>query len=150
MNIKKYFSNLFCLHEKLEFVANIYGDQINIHHGKRSVWKCKSCGKLIYKDKLYYRDSLSEFLNKLSEQYYTNLQNKWEQEHKQTFDKITNQMCEAASNGKWSIDYVISFNENDWYKFKKYWDKQKIRIVDVEVSNPDVEIKLYKFKFVWT
>ena len=141
---------LFCDHTFLTFVRNIYGDEINQHNGKRSIWKCKSCGKLIYKDKLYYGEGLSKFLNELSEQYYINLQNKWELDHKQMFDDITEQMYKAASNGKWSIDYVISFNEDDWYRFEKYWTKQNIRIVDIEVSNCNVEIKLYKFRFVWS
>lgn len=140
----------FCNHEYLEFIRNIYGDEINVRNGKRSEWKCKYCGKLIYKDKLYYGEGLSKFLNELSEQYYINLQNKWELDHKQMFDDITKQMYKAASNGKWSIDYVISFNGDDWYRFEKYWTKQNIRIVDIEVSNCDVEIKLYKFRFVWS
>jgi hypothetical protein len=48
MNILK---RLFCKHE-FEWQHNIYGDEINYCGGKRSIWKCKKCGKTQYRDKL--------------------------------------------------------------------------------------------------
>lgn len=38
---------LFCRHTYL-FVRNIYGDEIIEYGWKRSVWRCKECGKYRY------------------------------------------------------------------------------------------------------
>lgn len=43
---------IFCRHE-LEFVRNIYGDEINLVGGRRSWWRCKKCGRWIAKSPLY-------------------------------------------------------------------------------------------------
>ena len=43
MKIKQF----FCKHNNIEFVRNIYGDEINTANA-RSVWKCKYCGKILY------------------------------------------------------------------------------------------------------
>lgn len=48
MNILK---RLFCKHE-FEWQRNIYGDEIHYCGGKRSIWKCKKCGKIQYRGKL--------------------------------------------------------------------------------------------------
>lgn len=47
----KIIKRFFCKHNNIEFVRNIYGDEIN-YANARSVWKCKYCGKILYKDKL--------------------------------------------------------------------------------------------------
>lgn len=42
---------LFCKHNNIEFVRNIYGDEINkisTSHIYRSAWRCKYCGKILY------------------------------------------------------------------------------------------------------
>lgn len=44
---------LFCKHEWVH-TSNIYGDMIRYTGWKRSVWKCKKCGKIKYKENLYY------------------------------------------------------------------------------------------------
>jgi hypothetical protein len=38
---------LFCRHQAVAFVRNIYGDEINEWGGKRSIWKCKRCGAAV-------------------------------------------------------------------------------------------------------
>lgn len=40
---------LFCKHldKPLEFVQNITADETGMAVGKRSVWRCKDCGKII-------------------------------------------------------------------------------------------------------
>lgn len=51
----KTLKKIFCKHENLEFIRNIYGDEINrvsLKHIYRSIWKCKDCGKIVYKGKL--------------------------------------------------------------------------------------------------
>lgn len=51
----KTLKKMFCKHENLEFIRNIYGDEINrisLKHIYRSIWQCKDCGKIVYKGKL--------------------------------------------------------------------------------------------------
>lgn len=43
MKIKQF----FCKHNNIEFIRNIYGDEIN-YVNARSVWRCKYCGKILY------------------------------------------------------------------------------------------------------
>lgn len=43
---------LACKHE-WEFVRNIYGDEINLYGGRRSVWRCGRCGKAKLSKSLY-------------------------------------------------------------------------------------------------
>lgn len=52
-----FFKRLFCRHD-LEFVRNIYGDEIIEWGWKRSIWKCKHCGKIAPKDSLHERPNL--------------------------------------------------------------------------------------------
>lgn len=43
--------HFFCKHNNIEFVRNIYGDEINkisTSHIYRSAWRCKYCGKILY------------------------------------------------------------------------------------------------------
>ena len=44
----KIIKQLFCKHNNIEFIRNIYGDEIN-YANTRSVWKCKYCGKILYR-----------------------------------------------------------------------------------------------------
>lgn len=45
-----------CKHKSIEFIRNVYGDEINVLSSDRmivrSIWKCKNCGKIIYKGRL--------------------------------------------------------------------------------------------------
>lgn len=45
---KKWFKQLICSHEDLVFVRNIHGEEIIVSGFYRSIYKCKSCGKVIY------------------------------------------------------------------------------------------------------
>ncbi len=47
-----FFKQLFCRHG-LEFVRNIYGDEIIERGWKRSLWKCTKCGTVVAKDELH-------------------------------------------------------------------------------------------------
>jgi ribosomal protein L37AE/L43A len=48
----RFLKRLFCRHD-LEFVRNIYGDEIIERGWKRSLWKCKTCGAVVAKDELH-------------------------------------------------------------------------------------------------
>jgi hypothetical protein len=43
---------LLCSHPRIDFVRNIYGDEIILRGMKRSEWKCAKCGALILRDEL--------------------------------------------------------------------------------------------------
>ena len=51
-NIKMMLKRFTCKHTNQTFVRNIYGDEINWAGGKRSIWKCNDCGKIIFNDEL--------------------------------------------------------------------------------------------------
>jgi hypothetical protein len=46
--------NWLCDHKgwALMFIRNVHGDEINLMNGKRSVWECSHCHRLVYKDYL--------------------------------------------------------------------------------------------------
>lgn len=93
--------------------------------------------------------NLQKRLDRLSTNYYLNEQLKWEQEHKADLNGLIFAMENAASNGKYSMTAKVCYNDDDWYRFKKYWDKQHILIKDVEVNDSTVDIKSYLFRFSW-
>ena len=43
---------LLCSHPRIDFVRNIYGDEIILRGMKRSEWKCAKCGALVFRDEL--------------------------------------------------------------------------------------------------
>lgn len=49
---------LLCHHE-YEFYENIYGDQINLAGGKRSLWRCRKCGWMKAKRELVVNNDTS-------------------------------------------------------------------------------------------
>lgn len=54
---RKWAKQLTCDHE-FEFDRNFYGDQIN-YFNARSLWKCKKCGKLDYRDQLHQEENIN-------------------------------------------------------------------------------------------
>ena len=52
------FKRLFCKHE-YEFVRNIHGDEINWCGGYRSLWRCKKCNKLQWRESLYKEENIN-------------------------------------------------------------------------------------------
>lgn len=113
--------------------------------------------KLIHKIRSSHKDhnkdstceNLQKRLDRLSTNYYINEQLKWEQEHKADLDGFIFAMENAASHGKYSITAKVSYSDDDWYRFKKYWDKQHILIKDVEVNDSAIDTKSYLFRFSW-
>ena len=55
--VLNHFKRLFC-HHKYKFIRNIYGDEININNGKRSLWECTKCQKYKTREKLYVMPTL--------------------------------------------------------------------------------------------
>lgn len=52
--LSAWLKTLFCTHENLSHVRNIYGDQVNYSGGYRSVWECDKCHKTIYRRTLKF------------------------------------------------------------------------------------------------
>ena len=48
----EFIKRLFCRHYKVEFVRNVYGDQIN-YFNCRSFWKCVKCGEYVKSQQLH-------------------------------------------------------------------------------------------------
>lgn len=47
MIIVEFIRALFCRRrDDAEFVCNLYGDAINVHGGKRSLWQCRRCARI--------------------------------------------------------------------------------------------------------
>ena len=54
---------ILCKHKYIEFIRNVYGDEINQLSGKnivRSIWRCKKCRRIIYKGNLYMENDKEE------------------------------------------------------------------------------------------
>lgn len=52
--LREWLARTSCSHAAgFEFVRNLYGDQINEWGGKRSVWRCRSCGRVQARDQLH-------------------------------------------------------------------------------------------------
>lgn len=49
----RYLKSLFCRHRNLLFMRNIYGDEIFLAGGRRSIHLCRDCGSSVYRRELY-------------------------------------------------------------------------------------------------
>ena len=45
--MKQFLKRLFCRHQALAWVRNIYGDEIIERGYNRSLWRCKRCGAIV-------------------------------------------------------------------------------------------------------
>jgi len=46
--MRDFFKRLFCRQQRVvSFVRNVYGDEINVLGGCRSLWRCKRCGAVL-------------------------------------------------------------------------------------------------------
>lgn len=63
---------LLCNHieHHLEFIRNIHGDEIYLAGGKRSIWRCTNCGKIILRNSLFYPGEVSDGYHTFNELYH--------------------------------------------------------------------------------
>ncbi len=63
---------LFCKHldKPLEFVQNITADETGMAGGKRSVWRCKDCGKIILRSTPFVQGKVSDGYHTFDELYH--------------------------------------------------------------------------------
>ena len=138
---------LFCKHE-YEFVRNIYGDEINWCGGKRSIWKCKKCGKLQYSSELnIVDDSFYQMLNWKYDKYYEDKFKAWQEENKESIKNIKNQMIKTAEQGKCWLDIVLFIDENK--SDRSYWEKlfDELGIKFDREDLPKDYIQIYKLTY---
>ena len=56
--VKRLFRLKKCEHD-WKFVRNIYGDEINHCGGYRSLWECRKCGRLQWRESLYQEENIN-------------------------------------------------------------------------------------------
>jgi len=137
-----------CNHE-YKFISNIYGDQINYYNGKRSIWKCKKCGKIEYRDELYHYNLCDE-LDKLCEKHYKNLYKKWCEEHSETLNKITKDCKERAYQGYYSLDIelIIDEEKNDKTYYERWFSENGLKF-DCNIDGHTFGLNKYVYHLRW-
>lgn len=142
-----FIKSLFCKHE-YEFVRNIHGDEINHMGGKRSIWKCKKCGKLQYRDELNPVGTLfCQLLNRIYDKYYDDKFRNWQEEKKSSIENIKNQMIKAAENGYNWLDIVLFIDDSK--SDLTYWEKtfEELGIEFTREDLPKEYVQIYKLKY---
>lgn len=150
MLVIDFIKSLFCKHE-YEFVRNIHGDEINYMGGKRSIWKCKKCGKIQYRDEL--EKSLQEKLYRNCYQYQEDKYKKWCELHKETLDNMTKTMVKKSNEGFYWADFVLLCEEkyNDRNYYEKWLDDNKLKFTYELYHQKEIcdEVNQYKFTIKW-
>ncbi len=142
----------FCKHE-YEFIRNIHGDEINWCGGYRSIWICKKCGNIQYRNELEL--SLIEKLQKNYKQYYENKYNNWCELHKDTLSNIINTMIDQSNLGYCWAEFILICNEKSCDKnyYIKWFENHKLHVdcTIYQQHEHDIcnEINQYKFTINW-
>ncbi len=141
-----------CEHE-YEFVRNIYGDEINLCGGYRSIWKCKKCGKIEYRKNLQ-KFSILQRLDNLYDEYYHNKYEEWQTLRADTLTKITTDMLEFAKRGECWYTIVLTCDEdvNDKNYYEKWFTENNLKIEKIELFNQKEKcskLNQYKFYIRW-
>ena len=141
-----------CEHE-YEFVRNIYGDEINLCGGYRSIWKCKKCGKIEYRKNLQ-TVSLLQRLDNLYDEYYHNKYEEWRTLRSDTLVNIANDMLEAAKRGEcwYTIVLICDEDTNDKNYYEKWFTENNLKIDKIELFNQKEKcskLNQYKFHIRW-
>lgn len=126
---------MFCKHldEPLIFVQNITGDEANMAKGKRSIWKCPKCGKIIYRSKPFDQDKVSDGFHTFEELY----------DHRAIlFSVICNLFSSRAWKSKFHYDgtmypgyFIVGIDTPEGqasyhYRIDPYWDYFNVKEVE--------------------
>lgn len=146
----KWIKRLFCKHE-YEFLCNIYGDEVIWCNWHRSVWRCKKCGALVYRDNLH-EFSMLQKLDNYYDEYYKNQYQEWQNLRNDILNEITDEMIKAAKCGKYWYDIIITCEEkfNDKNYFEKWFKENKLTVeIEEQTNNTNNINKKYKFYIRW-
>ena len=149
---RKILQNYCCDHD-WKFVANIYGDQINYCGGKRSIWKCKKCGKIKYRDDLYYDENqsykLCTELDKLYDECYDKRYKEWQLLRSETLNKMQADMRNLAFNGQCWYDIVLVCEEihNDRNYYEKWFTENKLKFEKKLIDSAELATDINRIEF---
>ena len=143
------FKRLFCKH-KYEFVRNIHGDEINWRGGKRSIWKCKKCGRTQYRNELYPKPLIYE-LKERCNQFYKNRYNEWLDMHKESCDNIIKGLLDTSNKGIYWFHIILVCNEetNDKYYYEKFIKSLGVEVEFESISKENTTIQRYNVHMRW-
>lgn len=149
--INKLFENI-CTHDFI-WLRNIYGDEINLHDGKRSIWCCSKCGKVEYRDELHFKPDKSfvNYLDRLYNIYYENRYKEWCKEHGDTLQCCINQMCERANSGlAWfEINILCDNDKNDKYYYEKFFEELGLKVKAYTDQKEYTKLTNVRFTLKW-
>ena len=146
------FKSLFCKH-KYEFVRNIYGDEINVHDGMRSEWRCTKCGHVQYREDYHVTETLCDELDKLYDNFYKDKYNSWKDLRAKTLNDIIKSMKESAHKGNCHIDIILYCEEkyNDKNYYEKWFEENGLKH-EYELHNQKEkgnDVNCYEFHVRW-
>lgn len=58
---------IFCRHPRMFFVRNVYGDEITVAGGRRSLWHCPDCKMYEYRRDLQREYTLEQLVQALEQ-----------------------------------------------------------------------------------
>lgn len=144
---------IFCKHD-YEFVRNIYGDEINNGAGKRSEWRCRKCGKTIYKNEIRLdldnTHTLCSELRILSQKYDDNLQADWEQKHARLINNTISDLRKAAKKGLYRYEGYVILEDKDVRYFRTFILNQKLNLHMQQESPDHITPKKYYMTISWS
>ena len=148
-----WFKSLFCKHE-YEFGYNIYGDQINYCGGKRSIWICKKCRKIEYRDELYNEKNTSKYnlcneLDKLYDECYDKRYKDWQLLRSETLNKMQADMRNLAFKGQCWYDIILVCEEkhNDRNYYEKWLEENKLKFEKKLIDSEELATDINRIEF---
>ena len=149
--IRKFLQNHCCEHN-YEFIRNIYGDEVNMRDGARSIWQCHKCRKYKYEKELYDKIPLNNKLNEIYDKYEKNLYNEWKKAHKDSLDIITEKLINNASIGcrYLNIILIIDSTTNDEDNYYKWFTENGLEYTKkYDEGQRDLVVQNVEYRIVW-
>lgn len=147
----KLIQKIGCDHE-YKWVRNIYGDEINLTDGKRSIWKCFKCDKIQYRDELKPEGKLfAQELDRYYYQHYNEQYNEWIIKNEEQLEEIKEDMINAAKRGEcWYHIVLHCVEENkDREYYKKYFKSLGLKVEYQRLNGEPYCDADYNFTMKW-
>lgn len=148
----KFWKKYKCHHDYV-FVRNLYGDEINYYGGYRSVWQCKTCGNIKFRENLYEDSKLVSELRKLYENYYDKRYKDWQESHSENLNMLQKNLRETAYNGRRTYEIILLCNvlTNDKEYYYKWLIDQGLEVSTELFGEKELNTKenSFLFKIKW-